>query len=79
MRSIKEILQDAYEQGFADGKADRRQGEWEEVEASKDSDGHAMFRECTCCGRSQLWMNAVVYNYCPYCGCRMKGADDENN
>ena len=57
--------------------ADRRQGEWEEVEKSKDSDGHAMLRECTCCGRSQLWMNAAVYNYCPNCGARMKGADDE--
>lgn len=56
---------------------DRRQGEWEEVEESKDSGGCAMFRECTCCGRRQLWMNAAVYNYCPNCGADMRGESND--
>lgn len=27
---------------------------------------------CSKCGLPQLWMNAVVYNYCPVCGADMR-------
>ena len=48
--------------------ADRPQGEW--------IDG-----KCSLCGKhAPYWAMATTYyksNYCPNCGARMKGADDE--
>ena len=29
------------------------------------------------CSNCNYWQGIGVYNYCPNCGCRMKGADDE--
>jgi len=49
-------------------RADRPQGEW--------IDG-----KCSLCGKhAPYWAMATTYyksNYCPSCGARMKGADDE--
>ena len=78
MRSIKEILQDAYEQGFADGKADRRQGEWIVNMPNYES-------ICSVCGAketdfiygTEMWYGLGESKFCPSCGARMKGADDE--
>ena len=81
MRSIKELLQDAYEQGLAD----RPQGEWEDT--GKDPNhSHpltAIWYRCSECGDG----TNTKTNYCPNCGARMfakdtnvpnkKGADDE--
>ena len=52
--------------------ADRPQGEWEE----RPSEDWISIRRwyCSECGE---WQTYGMTNYCPNCGCRMKGADDE--
>ena len=53
--------------------ADRPQGEW--VNARDGYDGHM---KCNQCFRTYDWdSEAQYYNYCPNCGARMKGADDD--
>jgi len=55
---------------------DRPQGEW--IVSSKDS-------ICPVCGKDEAeficgtedWYGYGLSNYCPNCGARMKGADDE--
>ena len=51
--------------------ADRPQGEWE-IYMVSPFDGE----DCRCseCGQTGC---APYWDYCPNCGCRMKGADDE--
>ena len=46
--------------------ADRPQGEWID-------DGFA--HRCSICGKQGVGIE--YYNYCPNCGARMKGVDDE--
>ena len=57
--------------------ADRPQGEWEDT--GKDpSHSHpltAIWYRCSECG----YGTNTKTNYCPECGARMKGADDEAN
>ena len=48
--------------------ADRPQGKWID-------DGFA--HRCSICGKQGVGIE--YYNYCPSCGARMKGADDEDN
>ena len=56
--------------------ADRPQGEWI---------GYEIPSECSVCGHhwdeyvfgQDIWHDGSVPNYCPHCGARMKGADDE--
>ena len=53
--------------------ADRPQGEWEMQE---DIDG--LYGICSICGRDADFSHYYkAYNFCPNCGARMKGADDE--
>ena len=57
--------------------ADRQQGEWI---------GYEVPSKCSVCGHcwdeyvfgQEIWYDGSVPNYCPHCGARMKGADDEN-
>lgn len=46
-----------------------KQGEWVEVE--EDWRNQILFWECSECGQP----TSTAYNFCPNCGCRMKGAD----
>lgn len=49
--------------------ADRPQGEW------KPKNHHTDY--CSNCGFEETQWRTVDYNFCPSCGARMKGADDE--
>lgn len=51
-------------------RVDRPQGEWK---ASRNNIGHKRF-ECSVCGGKQPYRR---FDFCPNCGARMKGADDE--
>ena len=56
---------------FCEDKADRPQGEWIDVHAN-----YKYVRACSECG----WQHDVVHygaSFCPHCGAKMKGADDE--
>ena len=50
--------------------ADRPRGEWIEQE-----DDYHHYWECSECGMGVGLDD--IRNFCPNCGCRMKGADDE--
>jgi len=53
--------------------ADRPQGEWEMQE---DIDG--LYGICSICGHDADFSHYYkAYKFCPNCGARMKGADDE--
>ena len=52
--------------------ADRPQGEWIEQE-----DDYHHYWECSECGMGVGLDD--IRNYCPNCGARMKGADDEHD
>jgi len=55
--------------------ADRPQGEW--INKHKWDNGF-LERECSLCGAMKpILMHTAKINYCPNCGARMKGADDE--
>lgn len=49
--------------------ADRPQGEW------KPKNHHTDY--CSNCGFEETQWRTADYNFCPSCGARMKGADDE--
>ena len=53
---------------------DRPQGEW----INKHEWANGFYeRECSICGAMKpILMHTAKVNYCPNCGCRMKGADD---
>ena len=58
---------------FCEDKADRPQGEW-----FKDDEGTFI---CSACGSGYkdqpTIMGKPIFKWCPLCGARMKGADDE--
>ena len=54
--------------------ADRPQGEW----ILQDDEHHIeKIYLCSNCENFEAWGEYEKYNYCPNCGARMKGADDE--
>lgn len=53
--------------------ADRLQGEWIPKKASIHPYGYDV--ECSVCGHRMG--SSFGYKFCPMCGARMKGADDE--
>ena len=58
-----------------------KEGEWIET----DNKGLRRLYKCSICGGKCFFPNAVSpkpkgrFKYCPYCGAKMKGADDESN
>ena len=71
--SREEDITDAFMRGYEKGKADRPQGEWERVSADKYVQHAYHFYRCSKCGYDHIGKT----NFCPNCGARMKGADDE--
>ena len=62
---------------FCEDKADRPQGEWifdPEILCSDIGVYSAGYR-CSVCGKDYFKVDRI--NYCPNCGAKMKGADDE--
>jgi len=56
--------------------ADRPQGEWICIEWNENIEGYIVpmrTYKCSICGERE----AASTRFCPNCGCRMKGADDE--
>ena len=77
---MKNRLDDEYDAGYHSGKADRPQSEWIDEGWHGDwqfeTDGRGnCWKEfkCSKCNRH----NRNTTPYCPWCGARMKGADDE--
>ena len=71
---LREIVKEAVERFKEEYEiADRPQGEWEMLE---DADG--LYGICSVCGQDADFSHYYkAYNYCPNCGARMKGVDDE--
>ena len=61
--------------------ADRPQGEWIKYDEERDYCSHCKHifktRDITQQDKWTQYIDDLGYNYCPNCGCRMKGADDE--
>ena len=36
------------------------------------------FFKCSICGDKHPWQTAIEYKFCPNCGAKMKGENDEN-
>lgn len=56
-------------------RADRPQGEWVKVKNDGVWSYAEAYAECDQCHK--VIFNGWKMNFCPNCGCRMKGADDE--
>ena len=58
--------------------ADRPQGEWVDAEIPLESGDTMPIQVCNLCKTFYpLAHTGGGYHFCPNCGCRMKGADDE--
>jgi len=58
--------------------ADRPQGEWIDYEIPSEDGGAMPIQVCSLCKTFYpLAYTGGGHRFCPNCGCRMKGADDE--
>jgi hypothetical protein len=77
--SREEDITDAFMRGYVKGKADRPKGEWKPLDRTWGRETWY----CTNCEDAVVdmptYMGIALYNYCPNCGCRMKGADDDSD
>lgn len=65
-----EYDRDQYEKGFSDGvKSEQKTGRWNRVDY-----GTYKFK-CDQCGN----YHRAMYDYCPSCGAKMRGGEDESN
>lgn len=75
---LSEYSDKLWKNAYERGKADRPQGEW----IYKDDDVFAGEYTCSNCNKKaevDLYGQWILSNYCPHCGARMKGADDETH
>ena len=65
-----------YERGYKDGRESaERKGEWI-LECDAEGEGDNLYR-CSECGCNYGCQEYDIPNYCPHCGAKMKGAEDE--
>ena len=80
MIDIGADLQRAFDEGYEKGKADRPQGEWIDAEIPLESGGSMPIQVCNLCKTFYpLAYTGGGHRFCPNCGARMKGADDERS
>ena len=73
---IFKAIKDAEYRGYMKAVEDRPQGYW--TNRHKWDNGFVE-RECSLCGAMKpILMHTAKINYCPNCGARMKGAEDES-
>ena len=76
--SREEDITDAFMRGYVKGKADRPQGEWIDAEIPLECGGTMPIQVCNLCKTFYpLAYTGGGHRFCPNCGARMKGADDE--
>ena len=70
-RAVEEKLIPTYYLGLAP-TMEPKQGEWivTYIDGLKQT-------ECSACGESSITYDVYGWNYCPWCGAKMKGASDE--
>ena len=72
-QQIKQLVQDAFDKGYQCGYKDRKsepqKGEWIDI-----SEWYTPRQKCSICETIVVGYGS---NFCPNCGARMKGADDE--
>ena len=74
---LEKALYDArafYEEGYRDGMASMKHGEW----LFDDADECGYTFRCSCCGRC-IMSNSIKHdtpNYCPNCGAKMDGGTE---
>ena len=71
---VNTSIRQAFEKGFRIGvkkgaNTNRPQGEW------KPKNHHTDY--CSNCGFEETQWRTVDYNFCPHCGARMKGENDD--
>ena len=85
MERIEQMAYDiGYQRGYEKGKADRPQGEWiRDMYWSRGAgmgEEYGFFYKCSLCEYEvENGYTRCSFNFCPHCGARMKGADDEDN
>lgn len=80
--SREEDITDAFMRGYEKGKADRPQGKWIRDRYWSRGIGmgeeYGFFYKCSLCEYEvENGYTRCGFNFCPYCGSMMKGADDE--
>ena len=69
------------ERQFEADKKDRPQGEWIEMGQNEDGTHNVKCNQCDSAykmrGHAKSISTKLKYRFCPHCGARMKGADNE--
>lgn len=75
---ISEYSDKLWRNAYERGKADRPQGEWVDAEIPLESGDTMPIQVCNLCKTFYpLAYTGGGHRFCPNCGARMKGADDE--
>ena len=69
---LSSVYSTAYRSGYEKGKADRPSGEWIYIDEPMIGNPYGRYK-CSECNLEEPFTS----DFCPNCGCQMKGADDE--